>query len=44
MDCDLTGSSVHGTLQARVLEWEAISFSMGSSQLRDGTQVSCVVG
>ena len=28
MDCSLTGSSVHGILQARVLEWVAISFSM----------------
>ena len=27
MDCGLQGSSVHGTLQARVLEWAAISFS-----------------
>ena len=35
MDCRLPGSSVHGTLQARILEWVAISFSRGSSQLRD---------
>ena len=34
------GSSVHGTLQARILEWVAISFSKGSSQPRDRTQVS----
>ena len=27
MDCSLTGSSVHGIFQARVLEWVAISFS-----------------
>ena len=27
MDCSLTGSSVHGILQARVLEWGAIAFS-----------------
>ena len=27
MDCSLPGSSVHGTLQARTLEWVAISFS-----------------
>src|SRR5574337_962072 len=27
MDCSLPGSSVHGTLQARVLEWGAIAFS-----------------
>ena len=32
MDCSLTGSSVHGIFQARVLEWVAISFSRGSSQ------------
>ena len=40
MDCSLPGSSVHGILQARVLEWVAISFSKGSYQPRDGTQVS----
>ena len=28
MDCSLPGSSVHGTFQARVLEWGAITFSM----------------
>ena len=28
MDCSLPGSSVHGILQARILEWVAISFSM----------------
>ena len=27
MDCSLLGSSAHGTLQARVLEWGAIAFS-----------------
>ena len=31
MDCSLTDSSVHGVLQARILEWVAISFSRGSS-------------
>ena len=41
MDCSLPGSSVHGVFQARVLEWVAISFSQGSSQPRDQTQVSC---
>ena len=41
MDCSLPGSSVHGILQARVLEWVAISFSRGSSQPRDQTHVSC---
>ena len=44
MDCSLPGSSLHGILQARVLEWVAISFSRGSSQLRDWTQVSCIPG
>ena len=42
MDCSPPGSSVHGILQARILEWVAISFSRGSSQPRDQTQVSCV--
>ena len=37
MDCSLPGSSVHGILQARILEWVAISFSRGSSQPRGGT-------
>ena len=40
MDYSLPGSSVHGTFQARVLEWVAISFSRGSSQPRDWTGVS----
>ena len=44
MDCSPPGSSVHGILQARVLEWVAIPFSMGSSQARDQTQVSCIAG
>ena len=44
MDCSLLGSSVHGIFQARVLEWVAISFSRGSSQPRDLTWVSCIVG
>ena len=38
MDCSLPGSSVHGILQARMLEWVTIPFSRGSSQCRDGTQ------
>ena len=42
MDWSPPGSSVHGILQARVLEWVAISFSRGASQLRDETHVSCV--
>ena len=35
MDCSPSGSSVHGILQARILEWVAISFSRGSSQHRN---------
>ena len=35
MDCNPPGSSVHGTLQARILEWVAISYSRGSSQPRN---------
>jgi len=35
MDCSLPGSSVHGILQGRLLEWVAISFSRGSSRSRD---------
>ena len=38
MDCNLPGSSVHGILQARILEWVAIPF------FRDQTQVSCIAG
>ena len=44
VDCSLPGSSIHGILQARILEWVAISFSMGSSWPRDWTQVSCIAG
>ena len=42
MDSNLPGSAVHGILQARILERAAISFSRGSSQPRDRTQVSCI--
>ena len=35
------GSSVHGSFQARILEWAAISFSRASSLPRDRTYVSC---
>ena len=38
------GSSFYGILQARVLEWVAISFSRGSSRPRDQTQVSRIPG
>ena len=44
MDCSPPGSSVHGILQATILEWVAIPFSRGSSQSRDWTQISCVAG
>ena len=44
MDCSLPGSSVHGILQARILEWVAISFSRESSWPRDRTWVSCIAG
>ena len=44
MDSSLPGSSVHGILQARILEWVAIHFSRGSSQPRDRTQISCIAG
>ena len=44
MDCNLPGSSVHGILQARILEWVAVSFSRGSSRPRDRTQVSSIAG
>ena len=44
MDCSLLGSSIHGIFQARVLEWVAISFSRGSSQPGDRTQVSHTAG
>ena len=40
MDCSLSGSSVHGIFQTRVLEWIAISFSRGSSRPRNRTWVS----
>ena len=44
VDCGLPDSSVHGILQARVLEWGATAFSRGSSQPRDQTQVSRIGG
>ena len=44
VDCSWAGSSVHGISQARILEWEAISFSRGSSWPRAQTQVSCIAG
>ena len=44
MDCSLSGSSVNGILQGRILEWVAISFSRGSSWPRNWTRVSCIAG
>ena len=42
MDRKLPGSSVHGILKARILEWVAISFSRRSFQPRNQTWVSCI--
>ena len=42
--CDSMASTVFGNLQARILEWVAFSFSRGSSQPRDQTQVSSIAG
>ena len=44
MDCNLLGFSIHGILQARILEWTATSFSKGSSQPRDRSWVSHIGG
>ena len=44
MDCSPPGSSVHGILQARMLEWVAMPFSRGSSWHRGRIWVSCVAG
>ena len=43
-DCTPPDSSVHGILQARILEWVAIFSSRGSSQPRDQALVSCIAG
>ena len=43
-DCSPPGSSVHGILQARILERIVISFFRGSSQPRDQPWVSCIAG
>ena len=42
--CDPMDYTVHGILQARILEWVAFPFSRGSSQPRDQTQVFCLAG
>ena len=44
VDCSLPSSPIHGILQARILEWVAISFSRGSSLPRDRTRVSYTGG
>ena len=44
MVCSLSDSSVHGILQARILEWVAIPFSRESSQTKDQTLVSYIAG
>ena len=44
MDCSSPGSSIHGILQAGIVNWVAIPFSRGSSQPRDQTPVSCITG
>ena len=42
--CDPMECTVHGILQARILEWVAFSFSRGSSRPRNWTRVSCIAG
>ena len=42
IDCSLSGSSVRGILQARILEWVAMPSSRGASQPRDQTHISYV--
>ena len=42
--CDCMRCTVHGILQATVLEWVAFPFSRGSCQPRDQTRVSCITG
>ena len=44
MGCSSPGSSVHGILQVRTLEWVAITSSRGSSPPRDPTCISCIAG
>ena len=42
--CNATDCTVHGILQARILEWVAFPLSRGSSQPRDLTQISHIAG
>jgi len=44
IDCSLLGFSDYGIIQARILEWIAISFSRVSSQPRNWTRLSCTAG
>ena len=44
MGCSPPGSSLHGTFQARILEWVAIPSSRGSSQPKDWTWIFCIAG
>ena len=44
VDCSPPGSSVHGILQIRIVEWVAMLFSRGYSWPSDWTQVSCITG
>ena len=43
-DCSLPSFSIHGILQARILEWVAIPSFRGSSRPRNGTHISCLTG
>ena len=42
IDCSAPGCSVHGIFQARILEWDTISYPRGSSQPRDRTNIFCI--
>ena len=44
IDCSLPGSSVHGILQTRILEWVAVPVSRGTSWPRNRTSISCIAG
>ena len=44
MDCSFPGSSVHGVLQARILEWVAMPFSRGSSNSGIKPWSACTAG
>ena len=44
MDCSPPDSSVHRILQARIMEWVAITSFRGSSQPKDQSSISCIIG